>query len=168
MTSFILRPLHHTDRESIAEQANNWEIAKNLMDRFPHPYSFEHAEKFIQMASNSAPVHIKCIDIAGSAVGCIGIHPMEDIFCRNAELGYWLGQKYWGQGIISNAVAMMVEYGFANFDIDRIFARPFNHNIASQKVLEKNGFKLEAKLSKTIFKKGIYHDEFIYSILKKP
>jgi RimJ/RimL family protein N-acetyltransferase len=67
-------------------------------------------------------------------------------------------------GIISKAIPQMIEYGFKTFDIDRIFARPFGSNFASQKVLEKAGFKLEARLSKTLFKNGEYQDELIYAI----
>ena len=60
----------------------------------------------------------------------------------------------------------MTDYGFKNFDIERIFARPFGTNIASQRVLEKAGFVLEAKFEKTFFKYGEYVDELIYGIRK--
>ncbi|EJF10156.1 GNAT family acetyltransferase [Pontibacter sp. BAB1700] len=58
----------------------------------------------------------------------------------------------------------MVDYGFANWDINRIFARPFGYNIASQRALEKAGFVLEAKLEKTFYKNGEYQDELIYAV----
>jgi RimJ/RimL family protein N-acetyltransferase len=106
------------------------------------------------------------IDINGEACGGIGIHPQDDIQCKNAELGYWLGEPFWGKGIITSAILQMVENGFNSFDINRIFARPFGSNLASQKVLEKTGFILEAKLEKTLFKNGIYEDELIYAIRK--
>jgi [ribosomal protein S5]-alanine N-acetyltransferase len=104
------------------------------------------------------------IDINGEAIGGIGIHPKDDIECKNAEMGYWLGEPFWGNGIITKAVLQMVDYGFVNFEIDRIFARPFGTNIASQKVLEKTGFVLEARFAKTLFKFGEYQDELIYAI----
>ena len=68
-------------------------------------------------------------------------------------MGYWLAEPFWGKGIITEAIKQMIDYGFKNFDINRIFARPFGTNIASQKVLEKTGFKLEAKFEKTFYKK---------------
>ena len=65
---------------------------------------------------------------------------------------------------MTKAIAQIVDYGFKNFDINRIFARPFGRNIGSIKALEKNGFQLEATLEKTILKDGIYEDELIYAI----
>ena len=82
----------------------------------------------------------------------------------NAELGYWLAEPFWGQGIMSDAVKQIVDYAFNTLEIDRIFARPFGTNLASQKVLEKNNFKLEARFEKTLFKNGEYLDELVYAI----
>jgi len=83
------------------------------------------------------------------------------------SLGYWLAESYWGKGIITQAIRAIVDYGFETFEIDRIFARPFGSNIASQKVLEKVGFILEARLIKTIWKNGRYEDELIYAKRRK-
>ena len=78
------------------------------------------------------------IDVNGEAVGGIGLHPQTDIHRKNAELGYWLAEPFWGKGIVSKAILEIIEFGFKTYDIDRIFARPFGTNAASQKVLEKN------------------------------
>jgi [ribosomal protein S5]-alanine N-acetyltransferase len=164
---FALRPFTEADVDSVAKYANNLEIAKNLTNKFPHSYSTENAKQFIAFATANKPVHIMAIDINGEAIGGIGIHPKDDIECKNAEMGYWLGEPFWGNGIITKAVLQMIDYGFANFEIDRIFARPFGTNIASQKVLEKTGFTLEAKFEKTLFKFGEYQDELIYAIRRK-
>jgi ribosomal-protein-alanine N-acetyltransferase len=86
---------------------------------------------------------------------------------KNAELGYWLAQPFWGQGISTAAVRHMVAYGFQTFDITRIFARPFGTNRASQRVLEKSGFSLEAQFTQTLFKKGEFLDEWVYAIRRK-
>ena len=83
------------------------------------------------------------------------------------ELGYWLAEPFWGQGIITRAIGQMVQYGFENFDITRIFARPFGTNIGSQKALKKAGFLLEARFEKTLFKNGQFLDELVYA-LRKP
>ena len=79
-------------------------------------------------------------------------------------MGYWLAEPFWGKGIITAAIRQMVEYGFKTWDITRIYARPFGSNIASQKVLEKAGFRLEVRFEKTIFKNGVFEDELIYAI----
>lgn len=90
------------------------------------------------------------------------MHPQKDVYRKNAELGYWLAEPYWGKGIITKAIIQMVDYAFKNFDMYRIYARPFGYNIASQKALEKAGFTLEAKLEKAFFKNEQFVDELIY------
>jgi ribosomal-protein-alanine N-acetyltransferase len=161
---FSLRPWAMDDLESLVKYANNYEIARNLMDRFPHPYTHENGKTFINMAMDDAPPHVFAIVIGGEAAGGIGLHPEYDVFRKNAELGYWLGQPFWGKGIMVNAVKQMVEYGFHTLDINRIFARPFGSNLASQRVLQKAGFTLEAELKSTIYKNGEYQDELIYAV----
>jgi len=162
--NFILRPWTNNDLESLVKFANNFNIAKNMTDQFPHPYSLENGRTFIETATKNSPINIFAIEIAGQAVGGIGIHPQTDIHRKNAELGYWLAEPFWGQGVISKAVTEMVAFGFNTYDIDRIFARPFGTNKASQRVLEKAGFKLEARFSNTLFKNGEYADELVYAI----
>jgi [ribosomal protein S5]-alanine N-acetyltransferase len=164
--NFILRPWSINDLDSLVLYANNADIAKFMNDGFAHPYTKENGEAFIAFANTGNPVHIFAIDLNGEAIGGIGLHPKFDVDRKNAELGYWLAEPFWGKGIITAAIKEMVDFGFKNFDISRIFARPFGTNIGSQKVLEKAGFVLEAKFEKTIFKNGIYHDEIIYAIRK--
>ncbi len=162
-----LRPWNINDLESLVLYANNINVSRFLMNKFPFPYTREAGERFIAFATRENPVHILAIEIDGKAVGGIGIHPLVDVECKNAEMGYWLAEPYWGRGIITAAVKQMIDYGFQNFDINRIFARPFGTNIASRKVLEKTGFILEAKFEKTFFKNGEYLDEYVYAIRRK-
>lgn len=159
-----LRPWREDDVDDLVALAHNPKIAANLTDRFPYPYTVEHGRHFIAMATSKDPVHVLCIELDGKVIGGIGVHQQEDVFRKNAELGYWIGEAYWGRGIMTLVIPMMVRYGFQHFDIDRIFARPFGRNIASQKVLEKCGFVLEARFEKTLFKNGQYEDEVIYAV----
>jgi RimJ/RimL family protein N-acetyltransferase len=164
---FTLRPLTDADLDSLVKYANNYKIAKNLTNLFPHPYAEENGRQFIGMNKTAGTPNVMAIDVGGELVGCIGVHPQKDIMCKNAELGYWLAEPFWGKGIMTEAVQQMVEYGFKHWDIDRIFARPFGSNTASQKVLEKAGFVLEAHFKKTIFKFGNYEDELVYATRRK-
>lgn len=164
---FKLRPFIPEDAPSLAKYANNLNVARNMSDLFPYPYTLQNARDFIAMTRQHQPVRIFAIDINGEAVGATGLHPLGDIFRKNAELGYWLGEPFWGQGIMPRVVGQMVEYGFAHFDITRIFARPFGTNLASQRVLEKAGFKLEARFEKTIFKRGEFLDELVYAVRRE-
>jgi ribosomal-protein-alanine N-acetyltransferase len=162
--NYKLRPWEISDLESLVKYANNWKVAKNLTDKFPFPYFEEDGRAFIERVSKNDPVHAFAIDIDGEAVGAIGVFPQTDIHRNNAELGYWLAEPFWGKGIISSAVREMVNYGFNTFEINRIFARPFGSNLASQRVLEKAGFVLEGRFEKIIIKDGMFHDELIYAI----
>lgn len=162
--NFTLRPWEMDDLESLVKFANNYEIAKNMTDKFPFPYSIDNGRFFIKLAAKDFPFHILAIDINNQAVGGIGIHPQTDIHCKNAELGYWLAEPFWGQGIITKAIMQMVDYGFKTWDINRIYAKPFGTNIASQKVLEKAGFILEGRFEKSLFKNDKYIDELVYAV----
>ncbi|MDR3227100.1 MAG: GNAT family N-acetyltransferase [Prevotellaceae bacterium] len=162
---FKLRKFTESDAESLAKHANNINIAKWLTNMFPNPYTLENAKDFIASVANDNPTKVFAIEINGEAAGAIGITLQTDIFLKNAELGYWLSEEYWGNGIVPRAIKETVEYGFKTFDITRIFARPFSTNLRSQRVLQKSGFLLEAQLSKTIFKNGEYFDEMIYAVL---
>lgn len=163
---FVLRPWQIHDVENLVRHADNIHVAQNLTDMFPHPYTTENARAFIEKVAYAVPANVFAIVSEGEAIGGIGIHPQHDIMRKNAELGYWLGQNHWGKGIISEAIPMIVKYAFENFDINRIFARPFGSNLASQRVLEKSGFVLEGKFAKTIYKSGRYEDELVYAIRK--
>ena len=163
---FSLRPWQKDDLDDLVHYANNIKISRFLTDKFPHPYTKEDGKKFIEFASQNDPANIMAIIIDNRASGGIGIHPLHDIERFNAEMGYWLAEDYWGNGIITQAIHQMIDYSFQYFEINRIFARPFGTNKASQRVLEKTGFVLEGELKKTMFKNGVFEDELIYAIRK--
>lgn len=162
---FTLRPWRKTDLASLVKYANNPLIAANMTDAFPHPYTEEKGIAFLEMVTAIVPTRIWAIDVQGEAVGGIGVHPQHDIMRRNAELGYWLAEPFWSKGIITLAVPMVVEMAFRDLpEIERIFARPFGRNKASQRVLEKAGFAFENRFSNTIFKNGKFEDELFYAV----
>lgn len=138
-----------------------------MTDQFPYPYSEKDGKAFIELATKDYPIHIFAIDIGGQAVGGIGIHPQADIHRKNAELGYWLAEPFWGQGIISNAIKSIVDFAFETYAINRVFARPYGTNIASQKVLEKNNFVLEGKFKQVLIKDNLLLDELVYAIRRE-
>jgi [ribosomal protein S5]-alanine N-acetyltransferase len=164
---FTLRPWNISDLQSLVKYANNPNVAKNMTDQFPHPYTEDAGKAFIRFANEAIPTRIFAIDVRGEAAGGIGIHPQTDIHRKNAELGYWLAEPFWGQGIVSAAVKEIVEIAFTTFDIDRVFARPFGTNTISQKVLEKNGFVLEARFENVLIKNGEKLDELFYGMRRE-
>lgn len=102
----------------------------------------------------------------GKAVGSISVSVMNDVYEKSAELGYWLSEDYWGQGITSRAVRMICREAFARFDIIRIFAEPFEYNTGSRKVLEKSGFTYEGTMRDGVYKNGEVHSYCMYSLLR--
>jgi len=165
--NFELRIWKIDDLDNLVEVANNINIAKFMTDQFPHPYTKEKGIAFINFATAGNPTHIFAISVDGKAIGGIGLHPQSDISRKNAELGYWLAEPFWGKGIITKAISQITEYGFKTFDITRIYARPFGTNIASQRVLEKSGFILEGRFKNALFKNNEYLDELIYALRRK-
>ena len=164
MALFELRPFTLDDLQTLVKHASHPSVAANLTDSFPNPFTEEAGRKFLEAAMKSPPLR-RCIDIGGEVGGAIGLHPKEDLWRRNMELGYWLAAEHRGKGIMTEAIKQMVPLGFASFpEITRIFATPFGSNIASQKALEKAGFTLEAKLNGTLVKNGVIQDEWIYAV----
>ena len=144
----------------------NKKISENLADAFPFPYSKKFGLDFIKRVSNERSTKIFAITHNDNAIGSIGIFPDQDIYRKNAAIAYWVGEPYWGKGVATSAIKLILAYGFDKFDITRIYAKPFGTNINSQRVLEKVGFKLEATIPKAVFKNGQFLDEKIYGIWK--
>jgi RimJ/RimL family protein N-acetyltransferase len=171
---FLLRPWRAGDEESLAKYANNRKISINLRDRFPFPYTLKDAENWIQFASPgsisgalpSAPLTNFAIEVDSQAVGGVGFMLGSDVFRHSAELGYWLGEPYWGKGLMTEAVKLVTEYGFSELKLKRIYAGVFETNPASAKVLEKAGYTFESRMSKAVIKEGQYLDQLMYVMVR--
>jgi RimJ/RimL family protein N-acetyltransferase len=125
----------------------------------------EDAFSWVNLMQNQDPVVNFAIDVDGLVAGVIGFKFMDDVNRKTAILGYWLGEAYWGQGIMSQAVKLVTEYAFKNLDIIRIQAGVLSNNPKSMRVLEKTGFTKEGILKQAIIKNGIILDEHVYAIV---
>jgi RimJ/RimL family protein N-acetyltransferase len=96
----------------------------------------------------------------------IGLVAEKDVYRRTANIGYWLGEPFWNNGIITKAVKLITDYGFNKLNFIRIHTGIFEFNIASMKVLEKNGYVKDGVFKKNIFKNGKVWDEHRYSKIK--
>ena len=111
-SGFLLRPWRSGDEPSLVEQANDREVWINLTDSFPHPYTLEAARAWIDLAGGRDSSRTAlAIEIDGAAAGGIGFTRKEGVYSRMAEIGYWLGQKYWGRGIATEAVVRVTDSG---------------------------------------------------------
>src|SRR5947209_2302263 len=104
--------------------------------------------------------------VGGEAVGGIGVELGRDVFYRSAEIGYWLGEPYWGRGIATEALRAITECAFMTFDLCRLQAGVFEWNPASMRVLEKAGFTLEARHRKNVTKDGETIDRVVYALVR--
>lgn len=158
----VLRPFEPADADSLTPLANDREVWLNLRDRFPHPYTRQHAEAFIADAMTYHPVRHFAICVDDRAVGSISIFPQTDIARVSAEIGYWLGRPYWGRGIMPRSVSEVTRYAIANFGLTRVFAIVGAHNVGSRRVLEKAGFVREGYMKQSSIKDGVIQDEMLY------
>lgn len=165
-THCLLRNLEQRDTPSIATLANNPAIFANVRDYFPFPYELRHAIDFVQMEQfRTLPMNL-AIEVDGEAVGVIGIQPLKDVYRYSADFGYWLGQPYWGKGIMTSAAKAMVRYVFENFPITRLQSSVFEYNIASMQVLEKAGFLPECIAQQAVYKNGKHYNEHRFYLLQ--
>ena len=125
---------------SLVRHADNYEVWRRLRDSFPHPYTRADAEAWISSTRHWEPPSRFAIDVRGEAVGGIGLELGWDIERRSAEMGYWIGEEFWGRGIVTAAVQTVTRYGFETLDLTRIFAIPLADSSGSMRVLEKCGY----------------------------
>jgi ribosomal-protein-alanine N-acetyltransferase len=164
----VLRPWSIKDADRLAVIANNKNLADNLRDGFPHPYSLTDANSWLNsVIPVNYPPRFFAILFQNQLAGSIGIVTKENIYRKNVEIGYFLAEEFWGKGITTKAVKAVTAYAFSKFDIVRVYAEPYADNPGSKKVLEKAGFTCEAIFRKNVIKNGIIKDSCIYSVLKE-
>jgi len=159
-----IRQFRGSDVDSIVRHANNLNIARQLRDRFPHPYTRDDAKRFLKLATEveHGPT-VLAIDVNGQAAGAIGIIAGSDIERYSGEIGYWLGETFWGRGIVTEAVTMLTAHAFERLNLLRLFALPFADNAPSARVLEKAGYAREAVLRASAVKYGKPRDQYLYA-----
>jgi RimJ/RimL family protein N-acetyltransferase len=159
----LVREWRLEDAKSLATYANNRLVWRGLRDQFPHPYTIEDAHAFLRSVTNKQPVTNFCIEIEAAAAGGIGIRIGEDVHRQTANLGYWLGEEFWGRGIMTEVVSAVVTCCFEKFPLNRICAEVYSNNPASARVLEKAGFVLEGRLRKNVVKEREILDSLLYA-----
>lgn len=163
-TSFgTIRPWCEGDAKALVKYANNEKIWLNLRDSFPHPYTLENARAFLKLAADQQPATFFALANSQEAIGAIGISLHQDVHRLTAELGYWLGESFWGKGIMTEAVQLFTEEVFKLFNLVRIYAEPFAYNQASCRVLEKAGFLFEGRLRCSAIKNQHIVDQLLYA-----
>lgn len=159
----VLRKWKKSDAVGLAKIANNKKIWDNVRDRLPHPYTKKDAKEWLTLVKKQKePPTTFCVEADGQLAGSIGITLQEDVFRKTAEIGYFVGEEYWGKGVATEAIRQMVEYIQKKFEVIRIYAEVFEFNKASMKALEKNGFYLESIRKKAAIKNDVIVDDYIW------
>ena len=165
MTKLItLKNITEVPAKDIAALANNRAVSRNLRDAFPYPYSEADGLAFLELCKANGPGYNYAIfNEENIFVGGCGIIPKKDIYRLTAEVGYWIGQPYWGRGYATAAAKQLADIAFNDLKLVRIYAEVFACNPASMRVLEKAGFTLDAILKKNMIKEGKIMDSYLYS-----
>ena len=166
LASCTVRSWEWRDRDAIVRHANNRKVSINLRDRFPYPYTISDARTWLEMVVGHEPLTNFAIDVAGEAVGGIGFTLQPDVGYRSAEIGYWLGEDFWGRGITTEALIAVSDYAFSRFELCRLYAHVFEGNDASARVLEKAGYAFEGRMRKSVTKEGKTIDQLMYAMIR--
>lgn len=162
MNKIVLRPWQKQDTQELASIANNKNIWNNVRDALPSPYTVMDALQWIAHVNSEKPVLNFAIVCNGKIVGSIGCKPKDDISRKNIEIGYFVGEPYWGKGIATEAVKLLLGFISTKLDVVRVESHIFAQNKASMKVLQKNGFYLEAIHRKAVIKNNEITDDYVW------
>jgi RimJ/RimL family protein N-acetyltransferase len=161
-----VRPFAAADAAALVKYANNRAVWLTLRDRFPHPYTGDDASAFLRLATSQQPPTDLAIATDDEAIGGIGLQRQNDVHRLTAEIGYWLGEPFWGRGIATRAVRAVSEWAFATMPIERLYACVFATNPASARVLDKAGYQLEGRLRRAVVKDGRVLDQLLYAAVR--
>ena len=161
---YRLRPFRRGDEPAIAENINDRLIERYTLN-IPHPYTLQMARQWVDFnrklkRAGDTTQRNFAIDLDGSVIGGVGLFRING---HSGEIGYWLGVKYWGRGIVPGAVKALTRYALKELKLRRVYAKVFSVNKASARVLEKAGYKYEGCLVKDHLKHGRPVDALVYA-----
>ena len=162
-----LRKWSLADKKELKELCNAVDRTY-LSDRLPNPYTEDDADWWLNMVVKNEGIDgtFRALVIDGRIVGSISVERKTGIYRLDGELGYMLLKDYWNRGLMSQAVGQVCDIAIKELSLNRITASVFHPNIASQRILQKNGFKQEGVMRKAVIKEGIFYDILIYGLLK--
>jgi len=159
-----IRPYSEADIPELLPLVGAREVAATTL-RIAHPYTEQDARAFLELAKEPDKLWLAItLRANGRQIGGIGLRVERQH--QHAELGYWLGVSYWGQGYATEAAREVLRYGFENLGLHRIFATHFKHNPASGRILRKLGMQREGCQREHLLKWGEFIDSELYGILR--
>ncbi len=164
-----IRKIRKSDAEAIAKNINDKELIRRLANpHIPYPYKLSDARSFIARAIwgwKKGTQYVFSIEVDGEFIGLIDLH---DVDKRNkkAEVGAWIGRKYWGKGYGTEALRQILKFAFDKLKLHKVTGIAFEWNIASRRIMEKVGFKYEGTLRDDYRIGNKWHNNVVYSILR--
>lgn len=164
----MLRLFETSDAKRVQTLAGKEEVARTTLS-IPHPYPDGAAEAWIERTRNASDnggiYSFAMVDKeAAMLIGCVSLRVSKSD--NEAELAYWVGLPYWGQGYATEAAKRIVQFGFQELNLNRVFAAAMTKNPASYKVMKKIGMKPQDRLPKQVLKSGIYEELIHYQLDK--
>lgn len=161
-----LEPWASEHRAGLLLEANDERVPLHLSNRFPHPYTEADADEWIALCATFEPPLQFAVLVEGEVAGGIGAEPHDDILAGSAEVGWWLGHRFWGRGITAVAASRFIEYCFQDLGLDRVEAGVMRSNPASARVAEKAGFQLEGVAKQAYLKNGERIDRLLFGLVR--
>jgi [ribosomal protein S5]-alanine N-acetyltransferase len=171
-----LREILINDAQNITHLLMNYNVSKHLWE-IPNPYSIDDALEFIKCANNDFNT-LKALHFAIESkiiprsrnnlkfVGTISVKKI-DLVNKKADLGYWIGEQYWGKGIATECLKLIIDYAFsAELGLKQLCAYVFPENKASIRVLEKNGMNKIGEVNEYHKLSGRDRTSFIYVTIR--
>lgn len=163
----LLRAYRDGDQAELARHANNPNVARYLRDLFPQPYTWADADGWIRRVVTEKPGYNFAICQDDKVIGGIGLMTGSDMHRVSAEVGYWLGEAFWGRGIAARALSELTQHAFRTFpELNRLFAYVDEEHVASIRVLEKAGFRQEGHLIGAAIKHERIRNQFLFAITR--
>ena len=165
---YELRKWRLSDAKELAAAPNNRHILNNLRDGLPFPYTEQDATEYItaMRSADENDTFAYAITAEDHVIGSIGAFRQGNIHRQTAEMGYYLAEEYWGQGVMSGAIRQPCDIIYPPTDILRIYAEPFSYNAGSRRALEKAGFRYEGLMKSNAVKNGKVVDMALYSLTR--
>lgn len=166
-SGFRLRPFREGDEQALVRHGDNHAVWINMTNLFPHPYTLADAKRWLGISKREPENGLDlAIDVAGEVIGALGFRRQTDLSTKTAEIGYWLGESFWGQGLAPKALQLATQLAFEHYDFERLQAGVIGWNPRSARVLEKCGYEFEGTHRRDIFKDGKVSDRLMYARLR--
>lgn len=164
---FQLKKWEKDDYQAFFAASADEALYANMSDGFPK--TMEECKEIVQFFtdSNDETVCSRAVVINDQIAGCIAAFFETGLYHKNAEIAYWLNKEYRGMGIMPDVIKEFTNRLFADFQLHRVWARPFEHNKASRRALEKAGFQLEGLLKEDVYKVNVYYSSAVYALVKE-